>query len=446
VNPSLTIKERFKLDDFQDVPNLLINDRRDRQGIKAFGDNRSIESLWTFLHESFEDVITRRWNVCINGIYKGLIKGIDPKTNFLLVDLGSTIGIVQAHERINTSKKEILVQVEGKRLGSKHPLLTTEIKLIGKNAILIPTPKIGVSFRIQNSQKREELYKLGKELATKNWGIIWRSTSVKETKETLQNEVQTLIQQGELLHKKAETAVAPTLIVDGTYFMDAEFPTLSKEKLDELRSKVTPTLQGHHYYKTCSGKIAAELELAEKMLKKGILEEEVKELFCKIVKAEYPKIGSLIKVQHVKLNGKILYLGGEAILEKFDNTTICFRRFFHKAGVYNGLGVLKEPEDYAITETQIGAWHTETNYYSREGHLKGTYVNINTPIEVYCDRIRYVDLEVDICLLPNRVCHIIDMEKLEQAFLKGFISKKLLEIVKTKVEELTEKYGYIKKQ
>ena len=439
VEPSPAIGERFKLSKALEEPDLLINDRLDKQGIRVFGKSESIDALRAFLQESFDDVITRKWTVSINGIYKGIIKGIDEETGSVLVDIGPAVGIIPSHEKVDISKSDLLVQVEGKHVGGKHPYLTSQIKILGKFAIVVLSKKVGVSFRIVDNQKRNELYALGRELSNPHWGIIWRSTAVVESRIILRNEVKTLIEEGESVLEKAVTSVAPVLLREGVCFMDVEFPALSKQGLDKLRSSVAPTLSGHHLYKTFSGRIAAELELAEKMLETDESKEKVEESFREAIETEHLTVGSIITVQHVKLGGKVFNLG-EAVLEEFNDSEIRFRRIFHSAGVYDGLAVPKEPEDYAVTETSIGAWHTKTDYYSKSGQYKGTYININTPVEAYRDSIRYVDLEVDLCILPNGTPQVVDMEKLEQAFLKGFISKRLLESIRRKVA-LLEKYG-----
>jgi hypothetical protein len=110
-----------------------------------------------------------------------------------------------------------------------------------------------------------------------------------------------------------------------------EFPALSKKKLDEIRGSVTPTINGHHYYKACGVKISSALDMAEKLLEKGGPREEVEKLLKQTIRANYPIAGSLIEIQHVKLYGKILNLG-KAMIEAFDHSgsLIRFRRVFKK--------------------------------------------------------------------------------------------------------------------
>jgi predicted RNA-binding protein associated with RNAse of E/G family len=47
-----------------------------------------------------------------------------------------------------------------------------------------------------------------------------------------------------------------------------------------------------------------------------------------------------------------------------------------------------------------------------------------------------VDLEVDVCIQPNGAVQVLDLEKLEKALEKSFISKGLFEIVREKAHEM----------
>jgi len=221
--------------------------------------------------------------------------------------------------------------------------------------------------------------------------------------------------------------------------VDVEFPSLSKRKLDEIRSTVVPTLNGHHYYKACGGKIAYMLEMAENLLEKGCPVREVEELFMESIEREYPHEGSKISVEHVKVDGKVFHLGEARIAELDErNTRIKILRVFLTPGVYDGLNIPKEPGDYAVTSMVIGEWSYKTSYFSRNGEYKGTYVNINTPIEIYPSKIRYVDLEADICMWPDGRIQKIDFEKLDEIVRRGYISERLRKTVYEKIGEILD--------
>ena len=69
---------------------------------------------------------------------------------------------------------------------------------------------------------------------------------------------------------------------------------------------------------------------------------------------------------------------------------------------------------------------------------KGTYINFNPPVELYPREVRYVDLEVDACVMPDGMVKVVDEEKLWKAVEKGFISRELASFVMDKVNEVVK--------
>ncbi len=434
--PSMAIKERFKLKESMDAPDLIIKDKGNLQGAKVLGTGEAVDQFRLILHKNFDDVIIRKWLVTVNGVYKGVIRGGNAKV--ALVDIGLALGRILREElRGVDESKPILVQVERKKLGSKHPILTTKVKMVGKYALLIPIQKIGVSLKIRDAKKRFELYDLGKQLALQNLGIIWRSAAVAQPINVLKDEVENLIKLRDEIMMKAERAEAPSLIWDGFYYMSVEFPSLSKKRLDEIRAPIVPTLENHHYYKACGGNISSTLDMAEKLLEKGESKEVVERLFHQMIEGQFPMEGSIISIEHVKLSGRVIKLG-EAIVKELKGDEISFQRVFKKAGTYDCLKTKKEPGDLAISEVKLGEWYLKTKYFSQCGQFKGAYININTPIELYPHKLHYVDLEVDICILPDGTVKVVDEAKLERALKNQVISEKLAQIVKEKVREVVK--------
>jgi len=438
VQASRTQKERFKLEEDEESPDLDVNDRRDQQGIHALGKAESLDAFLSLLRSRLEDMIVRRWALTVDGIYKGVIKEKDTATQTVLVDIGPAVGTIRDAE-IPKDSKHLLVQVERNRLGSRTPTLTAEIKIPGKHAILLPSPQVKISKRILDWNIRKRLHKLGEELPTQRWGVLWRTSAATQSADALREEVAALAKVGEEIMKKAESVEAPAFIWEGAGFADAEFPALSKHRLDEVRKTVAPTIDGHHFYKACGQRVSATLEMAEKMLEKGSSHTDIDELFRQTVELEYPSAGSWVEIEHVKLNGKVLHLG-PAFLESYNSeaSTLRLRRVFKREGIYDGLAIRKEPDDYALTQMRLGDWHFKTQYFSKEGQLKGSYINLNTPIELYPYGVRYVDLEADICVWRDGKFEILDYEELEEALRNGIVSEQLLVTVKAKLSELVE--------
>jgi hypothetical protein len=436
VQPSLAIKKRFELPENSALPDLKIEDRYDLQGVRAFGTSEAVGRLQSILHFTSEDVFTRRWQASVDGIYKG--KVVESAENSVLVDIGNEIqGVLPRTEVDNSKSEELVVQVERMRIGAKWPVLTTSLKVVGNYAILARNITVGVSLKIQDISRRTELYALGKSLAPEGWGIIWRESSANKPKEVLENEITMLTARVRLLNEKASNIEAPVLLIEGSYFMDVEFPSLSKSSLDRMRSSVAQTLDKHHFYKSCGGKVSAALEMAEKLLEEGRDRSEVEELFRREVAGEFPEVGSLVDVEHAKPSGHVFHLG-QAEIESIDDDHVRYSRIIRRNGLYDGLSRKKEAGDKAVSETKLGQWWITTKYFSESGQCKGTYINMNTPIEVYPDAIRYVDLEVDVVIQPDGTIAILDMEKLDKALEKAFISRKLFEIVKEKTDQIVK--------
>jgi len=214
-----------------------------------------------------------------------------------------------------------------------------------------------------------------------------------------------------------------------------EFPSISKQKFDELRGIIVKTIPKHHFYKVAGEHYGFTVDFAENLLEAGVDEKTVADRLEK-TSLERWKTGSLVEIEHVKLDGWVLKLASGKIIGIRSDGTGLLQRVFRGKGVYDGLNLPKEPGDYAITEVREGSWIVKSAYYSKDREFKGEYYNINTPVEIYWDRIRYVDLEVDVLRWPDGKVEIIDSAKLEEAYHNDIISQWLLEEAKRRAEEL----------
>lgn len=230
--------------------------------------------------------------------------------------------------------------------------------------------------------------------------------------------------------------------IAGGLSLDVEFPWASKLTLDEYRRRVAPTVNRHHFYKACGGEVSSVAGMAEGLLLRGRPAEEVEGILRRVVEPHLPFEGSEICIEHVKLGGYVLNLG-RAVIEAYDEGSLMrYSRELRGGGVYDGLGVAKEAGALAVTEAVPGEYHTVTRYFSGGGRFKGAYINLNTPLELYPSKARYVDLETDICIWPGGDVRVMDEELLERAAAEGVITCKLLEVVREKTEELLAHYGY----
>lgn len=201
-----------------------------------------------------------------------------------------------------------------------------------------------------------------------------------------------------------------------------EFPALSKKKLDEIRAQVCETVPGHHYAKVYGPPLS---ELAERAKVTGMHDE-----FLEALNSIRPT--GKVEMVHVRLGGKVLSLGMAEVVQKV--WPIRLRRVTKSPGMYDGLNVEKEAGDEMLTEVENGAFHFITTYISKDGEVKGYYANICTPVEVYRERIRYVDLEVDVVMEPTGLPRIIDEDLLERAFKESRIPEALFRRAREEAE------------
>ena len=78
-----------------------------------------------------------------------------------------------------------------------------------------------------------------------------------------------------------------------------------------------------------------------------------------------------------------------------------------------------------MTKFREGRWWYPTTYKAADGTSKGTYVNVCTPVELFPDCVRYVDLYVDVIRQPDGTVEIVDADELEDAVDAGLVSDEL---------------------
>ncbi|MFQ6066070.1 MAG: DUF402 domain-containing protein [bacterium] len=220
------------------------------------------------------------------------------------------------------------------------------------------------------------------------------------------------------LEPENETQVSSTLAS-----WEVEFPYLSKSCLDQLRASIIPTVRNHHRFRIFASQY---LDLMERELTKSpYRQHEIEKMLHEKLLFDYFQKGSFLEIEHVRPDFELINLCRGEITE-FDpeKTGVKIKRKF-KEGRYDGLDIPIEPGDYAITEAKEGDWILRHAYYSSHGSLKGIFYNINTPIEFYPGRIRYIDLHLDVVKWPDQTIKIVDKEKLDFSVQSGWVDQRL---------------------
>lgn len=221
-----------------------------------------------------------------------------------------------------------------------------------------------------------------------------------------------------------------------------EFPCLAKSALDELRNTVVPTVSNHHRLRLIASDYVDLMEKKELVVHPEKREAVGRELEDALVWNTY-RHGVKVKIEHVKLDGRILLLSeGEIIGVDPHRREVTLRRGeFRGRTTYDGLAIAKEQGDYAVSAVRGGEWFYGHTYYRRHGELIGKYWNVNTWVEFYPDRIRYVDLEVDVVAWPDGRAAITDADELNERCQKGHITPRLRDVAMSTASQLLSTVG-----
>ncbi len=115
------------------------------------------------------------------------------------------------------SGERVLVQIRREETGSKGALLTRDISLPGSYVLLMPRNRhIGISARIRDTEIRERLRALGREIAGDRFGIVLREAATGAETEAVAEEAEHLwrVWQGILRGETESLAEEPELVRD----------------------------------------------------------------------------------------------------------------------------------------------------------------------------------------------------------------------------------------
>ncbi|RDE13072.1 MAG: hypothetical protein C4K47_06780 [Candidatus Thorarchaeota archaeon] len=446
VQPSPEVARRFGLPFRDEIPDVDMWDRSDLQGVVAIAYESVLSRLTDVFRRRLGNVITRTPRVAKGSIYKGTVLGTDEKTGQTKVDLGGIAGLLP--EKGLKQGTYIMVQVRAHDYGRKSPVLSSSITIPGKAAVLLPEPVVRLSAKIKDKEMRNHLLGLGERIrqSSENWGILWRTSAERLAEDELRNEIDDLLDTAQQVQSKFDKTSTPDLLFEGTSNADIEFPSEVKEALDVTRAKITPTIKLHHFYKSAG--YAAIVELAETIIEERPNERAyIMSKLEKIINKDMPKVDDPINIEHVKLDGRNIVLSKGRVIA-ITAQELLIRRQFRYTGRKLKLAPdftedveMEEYEgDFAITHAIPGSTTLVTEYFSHDEHPRGTYVNVNTGVEIYPgsgnspSRIRYIDLEIDVVSPTQGETRIIDQHLLKRAVQRGFITKELADVARLKAK------------
>ena len=196
-------------------------------------------------------------------------------------------------------------------------------------------------------------------------------------------------------------------------------------------------MPGHHRVKAGSASASAAVDFAEALCDPDPNEPDAAFPFTVVRESFGPAEGDALRIEHGKPDGRLITLGEGTVTEVDADGGVTVEREMSPGGSYDGLGGRREAGDVAVTSLSEGRWWYPTTYRAADGTVKGTYVNVCTPVEVFPDAARYVDLHVDVVKHPDGTVERVDDDVLDASVSRGDTPEPLAEKARSVASALT---------
>jgi Ribonuclease G/E len=267
------------------------------------------------------------------------------------------------------------------------------------------------------------------------WRAVWKPSAVDTDTEELQAGLGRAVAAAEGLDDAVDAAGGAGVLDDSDRVREEPlarpnagvwvwFGRESRFALDDRRREATATMPGHHRVKAGSSNASAGVDLAEALCEPDA---DAAFPFGVVTDAFGPTEGDALRLEHGKPDGRLITLGEATVTAADADGSVTVEREMTGGGTYDGLDVPREAGDIAETSLKEGRWWYPTTYRGRDGTVRGTYVNVCTPVEVFPDAARYVDLHVDVMKHPDGTVERVDDDELRDAEAAGEVPEPLAE-------------------
>ncbi len=115
---------------------------------------------------------------------------------------------------IISSSQSLLVQIAKEPISSKGPRLCAEITLAGRYLVLVPfSDKISISQKIKEPDERQRLKDVMEQIKPKNFGVIIRTVAANKKLESLDQDLQNLMEKWKTMHVNLKHATPPKRVL-----------------------------------------------------------------------------------------------------------------------------------------------------------------------------------------------------------------------------------------
>ncbi|NHN48203.1 DUF402 domain-containing protein [Halostella sp. JP-L12] len=435
VQASPPIRRRFDAE-FDAAPaDVRVDTTDDRQGVAVSGDPDAVERVAGDLADVGRDAFVWDDDAALGAVFNGRVT--ETLGSGAVVDLnGEREGFLpfRAVDGYVDDGNRVRVQVREPKppWSDDRPLLGAGLAVPG-GLVDLSRDRDGVSADAPD-ERATELVRSTEILpadAPEDWGVRWQRAAVDAEMGALGDALDAAADRATALEDDLGDAPdpgddAPTRIAAPYATTWCWFGRECRFALDEARRAVETTMPGHHRAKAAHRSASSAVDFVEAVVEDGDL--DGREFPFEAVTEQYgPLEGDEVAIVHGKPDGRCYALGTGDVTDYDPDGKITVRRTMRGSGTYDALGTERERGDAAITKLTEGRWWYPTVYRGEDGERKGTYVNVCTPVEIFPDGVRYVDLHVDVIKRPDGSVEVVDLDELDAAVEAGNVSEALAE-------------------
>ena len=428
VQASGPIESRFDADFTVERADATVETTADRQGVGVSGDGDAVERVVDELRDLGRDTLSWVDPLLERAVYAGEVT--ETLSSGAVVDCGDGEGFLpysNSDERVETGDRLRVQVIEGAAPWTDgRAVLDSTVAVRGELLTLVrggsnSTTAAGPAMLdVISADPRE------------GWGVSWEAESDDAGFDALAAALEAGNERAAAIDDALAAAdpaadATPARQYDGGQTAWVWFGRESRFELDERRRQVTTTMAGHHRVKAGSEGASAAVDYVEALCEAPGSDGEADFPFAVTARQFGPRAGDTLTLGHGKPDGRLITLGRADVQSVDADGTVTVEREMSAGGEYDGLGVPKEAGDVAETKLKEGRWWYPTVYRDSEGEKKGTYVNVCTPVEVFPDTARYVDLHVDVLKHADGTVERVDDDELDAAVEAGHVPEGLAE-------------------
>ncbi len=418
VQASEPIRERFGEPFPAEPADVHLATTRDRQGVGVEGDPEGVERVVDRLRGVGIDTLSWKDPAPTGAVFDARVTGT--RGRGAVLDLGDATGYLPFGRVDDYVEDGDVIRVQ---VRSAAPPWDDD------DALCDPTIEVGngLARLVRGAGTGDTSLDLASVLPTdprEGWAVRWDDRADDAGLDALAATLDDLNERAERVDGALPDDVdQPRRLTDGAATAWVWFGRASRFALDDHRRAAAHTMRGHHRCKAADREASAAVDFAEAVC--GDAGDEFP--FAALTRQFGPREGDRVALGHGKPDGRLIVLGRGEVVEYDPDGGITVEREMSPGGTYDALGVERRAGDVATTKLQEGRWWYPTVYRGSDGERRGTYVNVCTPVELFPEVARYVDLHVDVVRHADGTVERVDDDELDAAVDAGEVPEPLAE-------------------